>query len=58
MTPYALGEQLLLGVDQIIPTPEAKELMISMKVKEDEEKSTEDVLKNRHVVRLAFWEKG
>ena len=58
VTPYALGEQLLLGVDQIIPTPEAKELMISMKVKEDEEKSTEDVLKNRHVVRLAFWEKA
>ena len=55
ITPYALGEQLLLSIDQIIPTPEAKELMISMKVKEDEEKSTEDVLKNRHVVRLAFW---
>ena len=58
VTPYALGEQLLLGVDQIIPTPEAKELMISMKVKEDEEKSTEAVLKDRHALRLAFWEEA
>ena len=58
VTLYALGEQLLLGVDQIIPTPEAKELMISMKVKEDEEKSTEAVLKDRHILRLAFWEEA
>ena len=58
VTLYALGKQLLLGVDQIIPTPEAKELMISMKVKEDEEKSTEAVLKDRDALRLAFWEEA
>lgn len=57
-TPYVFGEQLLLSIDQIIPTPEAKEFMISMKVKEDEEKSAENVLKTRHLVRLAFWEKA
>ena len=56
-TPYVFGEQLLLSIDQIIPTPEAKEFMIIMKAKEEEEKSTEAVLKDRHVRRLDFWEK-
>jgi len=56
VTPYALGEQLLLSIDQIIPTPEAKELMIGISAKEAEEKSTEVVLKNRHTLRRAYWE--
>ena len=54
-TPYAFGEELLLKIDQIIPTPEAEEFMIGMKAKEDEEKSTEAVLKDRHRIRLDFW---
>lgn len=54
-TPYVFGEQLLLSIDQIIPTPEAEEFMIGMKAKEDEEKSTEAVLKDRHRIRLDFW---
>ncbi len=57
VTPHALGEQLLLNIDQIIPTPEAKELMIGIKAKEAEEKSTEVVLKNRHNVRREYWER-
>src|SRR5690554_5742150 len=56
VTPYALGEQLLINIDQIIPTPEVKELMIGISAKEAEEKSTEVVLKNRHNVRLEYWE--
>lgn len=56
ITPYSLGEQLLLNIDQIIPTPEAKELMIGMNAKEAEEKNTEVVLKNRHTVRREYWE--
>ena len=56
VTPYALGEQLLINIDQIIPTPEAKELTIGIKAKETEEKSTEVVLKNRHTVRREYWE--
>jgi len=55
VTPYTLGEQLLLSIDQIIPIPEAKELMIGISAKEAEEKSTEVVLKNRHTVRRAYW---
>lgn len=55
VTSYALGEQLLINLDQIIPTPEAKELMIGISAKEAEEKSTEVVLKNRHIVRREYW---
>jgi len=58
VTPYALAEQLLLNVEQIIPTPEAEELMIGMSAKEKEEKNTEVVLKTRHTVRRAFWEEA
>lgn len=56
VTPHTLGEQLLINIDQIIPTPEAKELMIGISAKEAEEKSTEVVLKNRHNVRREYWE--
>lgn len=58
ITPYALGEQLLINIDQIIPTPEAKELMIGINAKEAEEKTTEVVLKNRHTVRREYWERA
>ena len=54
--PYALGEQLLLNIDQIIPTPEAKELMIGIKAKEAEEKNTEVVVKTRHKIRHDYWQ--
>lgn len=56
ITPYSLGEQLLINIDQIIPTPEAKELMIGINAKEAEKKTTEVVLKNRHTVRREYWE--
>ncbi|OCL16282.1 DUF4268 domain-containing protein [Gilliamella sp. wkB171] len=56
VTPYALNEQLFLEIDHIIPTPEAKELMIGISAKEAEEKNTEVVLKNRHSIRRQYWE--
>lgn len=56
VTPYAMGDDLFLNIEQIIPTPEAQELMIGMSVKEAEEKNTEVELKSRHKIRLAFWE--
>lgn len=58
VTPYALAEQLLINIDQIIPTPEAKELMIGINAKEAEEKNTEVVLKSRHIVRREYWEQA
>lgn len=58
VTPYATAQDLFLNVEQIIPTPEAKELMIGMNAKEAEEKNTEAELKNRHRIRMAFWEQA
>lgn len=57
VTPFKMEEEVFLNVEQIIPTPEAKELMISMSVKEADEKSTEAEKKQRHQMRITFWEK-
>lgn len=56
VTPYRSGAELFLNIEQIIPTPEAKELMISMAAKEAEEKSAGKELKQRHKLRLHFWQ--
>ncbi|MBN4053385.1 DUF4268 domain-containing protein [Haliea sp. AH-315-K21] len=56
VTPFQMDDQLFLNVEQIIPTPEAKELMIGISAKQAEEKNTEVELKNRHKLRRAFWE--
>ena len=54
-TPFSMGDELFLQVEQIIPTPEAKEYMIGIKAKELESKSTENEQKSRHLLRLEFW---
>lgn len=56
VTPHLYAEKTLISIDQIIPPPEVKELMIGIGAKEAEEKSTEVVLKNRHKVRQQYWE--
>jgi len=58
VTPYAMGENLFLNLEQIIPPPEAAEYMIGISQKEAEEKTTEFELKNRHRIREKFWEKA
>jgi hypothetical protein len=58
VTPYALEEQLFLNIEQIIPTREAEEFMIGMSAKEVDQKNTETELKNRHKLRLEFWEQA
>src|SRR5690554_1081311 len=58
VTPYQSGEELFLSVEQIIPTPEASDFMISMMAKDAEEKSASKEEKNRHTLRLAFWEQA
>lgn len=55
-TPYQSGEELFINIEQIIPTPESKEFMIGMVAKEQEEKAADTELKNRHKLRLDFWE--
>lgn len=58
VTPYQAGDELFLNVEQIIPTPESTEFMIGMVAKEAEEKSADTEQKNRHTLRLAFWEQA
>ncbi|AKH68162.1 protein of unknown function (DUF4268) [Spongiibacter sp. IMCC21906] len=58
VTPYSLGEQLLINIDQIIPTPEARELMIGISAKEAEEKTTEVVRRNAQSIRREYWEQA
>tara|TARA_R100000005_G_scaffold96454_1_gene83491 strand:- start:21715 stop:22896 length:1182 start_codon:yes stop_codon:yes gene_type:complete len=58
VTPYQTGGELFLNVEQIIPTPESTEFMIGMVAKEAEEKSADTEQKQRHTLRLAFWEQA
>ena len=53
--PYSLGEELLIDLQQIIPTPEAADYMIGMAAKESEEKSAQGTQNRRQEMRRAFW---
>lgn len=55
VTPYALGEQLFLNLEQIIPTKDTEEFIISMASKTQDEIDAQETSKNRHQVRLEFW---
>lgn len=55
VTPYAMGENLFLNLEQIIPTPEAAEYMIGISQKEASVKSTEKEVKDRYRIRQEFW---
>ncbi len=54
-TPYQLGDQLFLSIEQIIPMKGAEDYVISMADKAQEDISTQDELKSRHLLRLEFW---
>ncbi|MFN4060386.1 MAG: DUF4268 domain-containing protein [Paracoccus hibiscisoli] len=58
VTPFMLGDELIIDIHQIIPTPEAADFMISMSNKDGEEKAAQDTQKHRHKLRLAFWEEA
>lgn len=55
VTPFALGDDLLLNVDQIIPPPEAKEFMIGIAVKGKDEEITKATRTNSETLRPEFW---
>lgn len=54
-TPFALGDQLFLTLEQIIPTKDTEDFIISMASKAQDEITTQANLKSRHHVRLEFW---
>ncbi len=55
-TPYAFGDELMVDIQQIIPTPEAADYMIGISNKENEEKATQNTQKKLHKLHLDFWE--
>jgi hypothetical protein len=55
VTPFNLDEQLFLNIEQIIPIKEAEEFVISMANKSREEISSQESMKERHVLRRKFW---
>lgn len=56
VTPFALEEQLFLNVEQILPTKDTEDFSIGIASKAQEEIEVQETLKNRHLVRLKFWE--
>lgn len=54
-TPFQDGNDLFLSVEQLIPLPEAEELMIGISEKEDEEQSLERGQAARFQLRTEFW---
>lgn len=57
VTPFALGDQLFLTLEQIIPTKDAEDYTIRMVDKAQEDQSTQEELKKRHHLRLEYWTK-
>lgn len=53
--PFSFGEELLLDIRQIIPTPEAEEYMIGITSKETDEKRAHAAQKGRYNRRIEFW---
>lgn len=55
VTPYKLGNQTLLNIEQIIPIKDAEEYVIKMAEKSQLDEKSEDKLATRYQVRLEFW---
>ncbi|MBT7996060.1 MAG: DUF4268 domain-containing protein [Bacteroidetes bacterium] len=54
-TPYSMGEEMFLQMEQIIPLPETKEFMIDAKEKEKEEKSKSKTVSETEARLVEFW---
>ena len=55
VTPYSMGDQHLLNIEQIIPTKDVEEFMISIADKALDEIEGVKEEQNRHKVRREFW---
>jgi hypothetical protein len=54
-TPFSLGEELFLNIEQIIPLPETAEYMIDAKEKEKEKKGKSKNVEETRRQLVAFW---
>lgn len=57
VTPFKMGDKLLLEIDQIIPMKTAEEYTIRIAEKTQEEIINQEELKERHIIRQDFWAK-
>jgi hypothetical protein len=55
VTPYQLGEKLVVNFEQIIPMKEAEDYVINMAEKNQEDITVQEKSKNRDLVRVRFW---
>ena len=55
VVPYRFGEEVLVDLQQVIPTPEAADYMIRMAEKDTEQKSAKGAQRERHTLRQEFW---
>lgn len=55
VTPYAMGDELFLDLEQILPLKDAEEYMISMAEKEQSDIVSQDSIKLGNSIRLEFW---
>lgn len=58
VVPYRFGDEVFVDLQQVIPTPEAADYMIKMAQKDSEEKSAQGAQRQRHEIRVAFWEQA
>lgn len=56
VTPYTFGEEILLDVQPVIPTPEAADFMIGMAKKESEETRAQGAKTQNGQARRDYWE--
>lgn len=54
-TPFVMGEELFLNVEQIIPTQDAGDYMIGLAEKAQDDIELQNQLKSRHIIRRDFW---
>ena len=56
VTPFSLNEQLFLTFEQILPTKDTEDFAINMASKSQEEVKIQETTKNRHLIRIEFWQ--
>jgi hypothetical protein len=55
VSPFEMGNQLFLNIEQIIPMKDAEEFVISMADKTQDDINSQETLKTRHIIRRDFW---
>lgn len=56
-TPFALGEELFLNIEQIVPVRDTEDMMIGLANKARDEVEAAETEKQRHQIRRQFWGK-